>query len=56
MSKKHYIKIANIFAKRPDSLEKENTLSELADFFMSDNENFDRGLFLEACKYKEVKV
>lgn len=59
MTKKHYIAIAKILMMNHPSKDSNNYESELcdfvtvcsnlADYFQTDNKNFDRARFLEAC-------
>lgn len=49
LSKKHYIKIAEILNRTS----KAAIIKELADYFKSDNLNFDAAKFLDASGYWE---
>ena len=60
MTRKHYVAIANILKKEyDDAMYRTENFSEpkliqdvaenLADYFATDNGNFDRARFLEAC-------
>ena len=53
MTRKHYVRVAEILRDVKDSREKERLIGEFSQFFKEDNPRFSRARFVSACMEEE---